>query len=69
MRWESEAALRELIEERTQEIASAMMNLPDGAAEPPEQKLTAMIELEDLQSELEFLRGSAPDSDEPDAFV
>jgi hypothetical protein len=69
MCWESEAALRELIEERTQEIASAMMNLPDGASEPPEQKLTAMIELEDLQSELEFLRGSAPDSDEPDAFV
>ena len=54
---------------RTQELASAMINFPDGASEPPEQMLTAMIELEDLQSELEFLRGSAPDSDEPDAFV
>src|SRR5215469_5845976 len=69
MRWESEAALRELIEGRTQELASEMMNLPDGASEPPERMLTAMIELEDLHSELEFLRGNPPDSDGPDAFV
>jgi len=37
-----------------------MMNLPDGASEPPERMLTAMIELEDLHSESEFLRGNPP---------
>jgi hypothetical protein len=46
-----------------------MMNFPHGASEPPEDILTAMIELEDLRSELEFLRDNRPGSDEPDAFV
>jgi hypothetical protein len=69
MRWKSEIALRELIEDRTQELASEMMKLPDGASEPPEEMLTAMIELEDLRSEFEFLRDNRPGSGEPDALV
>jgi hypothetical protein len=67
MRWESETVLRELIEHLTQELASEMMNLPNGASEPPEEMLTAMIELEDLRSELEFLRGNRPGSYGPEA--
>jgi hypothetical protein len=69
MRWTSETALRELIEDHTQKLASEMMNLADGATEPPEEMLTAMIELEDLRSWLELLRDNRPESDEPDALV
>jgi hypothetical protein len=69
MRWESETALRELIEHRRQELASEMMKLPLGASGPSEDVLTAMIELEDLRSELEFLSDNRHGSDEPDAFV
>jgi len=69
MSWDSETALRELIEDRTQELASEMMNLPDGASEPSEEMLTAIIELEDLRGELEFLRDNRPGSGEPDALV
>jgi hypothetical protein len=68
MRRESETALRELIEDRTRKLASEMMDLPVGASEPSEETLTAMIELEDLRSELEFLRDNRPGS-EPDALV
>jgi hypothetical protein len=69
MRWESETALRGLIEERTRELESEMMNLLDGASEPSEKMLTAMMELADLNSELEFLRDNRPGSGEPDAPV
>jgi hypothetical protein len=72
VRWESETALRELIEVRTREFESEMLNLmhlPDDASEPSEVMLTAMMELADLTSELEFLRDSRPGSGEPDAPV
>jgi len=69
MHWPSETALRDSIEARTRELASEMMNLPDGAAEPSEEMLTAMMELADLESELEFLRERRPDSGEPDVPV
>jgi len=71
MRWESETALRELIEHRTKKLLSeiTMMNLPHGASELPEEMLTTMVELEDLRSDLEFLLDNRRDSAEPDAFV
>jgi hypothetical protein len=69
MRWKSETVLRELIEDRTQELASEMMKLSDGASEPPEEMLTAMIELGDLRSELESLWDKRPASGESDALV
>jgi hypothetical protein len=69
MRWESEAALRELIEARNRELDSQMMTLTDDASELSEEMLTAMMELADLMSELEFLRENLPDSGEPDAAV
>jgi hypothetical protein len=46
------------------ELASGMMNLSDGASGRPEETLTATIELEDLRSELKFLRDSRPGSAE-----
>ncbi len=69
MRWESEAALRELIEARKRELESQMMALRDDASEPSEETLTALIDLDGLISELEFLRDNGPDSGEPDAVV
>jgi hypothetical protein len=62
---ESETALRELIEDRTRKLASEMMDLPEGASEPSEGMLTAMIELADLRRELEFVRDNRPGPDEP----
>ena len=46
-----------------------MENLPEGASVPSEDLITAMVEIEDLHNELEFLRNDSPDSGEPDAFV
>jgi hypothetical protein len=66
MRYESEAALRELIDESTRKLEAEMMNAPEGASELTEGALTALIELGDLQAELEFLRNNR---DEPDAFI
>jgi hypothetical protein len=69
MRGEREIAVRELIKNRTQELASGMTKLPQGASEPSEEMLAAMIELEDLQSELEVLSDDAQDSGEPQVGV
>jgi hypothetical protein len=48
MRWKSESALRQSIKDRTEELVSEMMKLPDGASEPPEEMLTVIIELDDF---------------------
>jgi hypothetical protein len=69
MRWESESALREVIAARKGELESQMMTLPDNASEPSEEMLTAMMELAELESELDFLRDNHPGSGEPDAPV
>ena len=69
MRGESEAALRELIEAPNRLLESAMMNAPVGASEPSEEVLTALIDLDGLISELEYLRDNRLDSDEPDTPV
>ena len=69
MRTERESAVRELIEARTRKLTSEMMKLPIGASEPPEEMLTAMIELDDLQSKLEALSEDGPDSGEPQVPV
>jgi hypothetical protein len=61
MRWDSETILREWIEDRTRQLASEIMNLPDGASELSEEMLTAVIELGDLHSELSSLIGGAND--------
>jgi hypothetical protein len=69
MDWERELATRERL--RTQEfrLQEQMMNLPEGASVPSEELITAMIEVEDLRNELEFLQSDSSDSAEPDAFV
>jgi hypothetical protein len=69
MRLENEAALRELIAARKRELESRIMALPDDASEVSEEMLTSMMELADLESELELLRGNRPDSGDPDAPV
>jgi hypothetical protein len=46
-----------------------LMQFPPGASEPPEDVLTAFVELEELRNELEFVRDNPPDIDEPDAFA
>lgn len=53
MRAERESVLRELIEDRTRKLSSEMTQLPVGASEPPEEVLTAMFELDELQDELQ----------------
>ena len=45
------------------------VSLPEGASLPPDDLITAMIELEDLRNQLEFLQNGSSDSGEPDAFV
>jgi len=57
-----------MIDRRMQELTS-IMNLSDDEPLPSDKLVTAIMELEDLRSELEFLRDDSPDSDEPDAFV
>jgi hypothetical protein len=72
MRWESEFELKELIEHRTNELSSKMMSLSDGprgAFELSEDVLTAMIELDDLESDFEFWFDNPPNSDEPEPGV
>ena len=66
---ERELATRERL--RTQEfrLQELMMNLPEGASVPSEDLITAMVEIEDLRNELEFLQDDSSDSGEPDAFV
>jgi hypothetical protein len=58
---ERESVLRELIEDRTRKLASEMEKLPVGASEPPEEMLTMMFELGELQDELQGLRDDGPD--------
>jgi hypothetical protein len=57
MRSAREAALRDLIECREQEFAAEMEKLSNGASELPDEMLTAMIEMEDLRGELQWLSG------------
>ena len=50
-------------------MCELMRNLPEGASVPSEDLITAVVEIEDLRKELEFLRSDSSDSGEPDAFV
>jgi hypothetical protein len=61
MRTERESVLRELIEGRNRKLATEMTKLPVGTSEPPEEMLTAMFELDELQDELEALREDGSD--------
>jgi len=56
---------------RTEEfrLHELMMNLPDGASVPSEDLIAAIVEVEDLRNELEFLENDSSDSGEPGAFV
>jgi len=65
--WETELELRRLIAHREQELAAMMMNAPTGASELSDGCLTALTELDDLLSELEFRFGGP--SDEIEAAV
>jgi hypothetical protein len=73
---ERELAIRQLL--RAQELRICRnsvckelrsMNLPKGSSVPPDDFITAMVELEDLRNELEFLHKDSSDSGEPEAFV
>jgi hypothetical protein len=66
---EREAALEEMIEQRTQLLAAQMENLPRGASRPNEELLATLFDLDDLGRELDFLRENPDDSEEPPAFV
>jgi hypothetical protein len=46
-----------------------MMNLPEGSSVASEDLITAMVKVEDLRNELEFLQNDSSDSGEQNAFV
>jgi hypothetical protein len=50
-------------------LRELMMKLPEGASVPSEDAIAAMVEMEELRNELEFLQNDASDSGERDAFV
>ena len=56
---------------RAQELRwrALTMDLPEGASDPGEDLMAAMVDFRELQSDLEFLQDDSPDSTEPDAFV
>jgi hypothetical protein len=66
---ERELATRERLCAQESRLQELMKNLPEGASVPSEDLITAMVEIEDLRNELEFLQNDASDSGEPDAFV
>jgi hypothetical protein len=62
----SQIALRDLVEDRTQEFVAEMTI---GGSKPAEEIWTAMIELKDLHSQLEGLRDEAADPGEPHVAI
>jgi hypothetical protein len=65
---EREFATQARTEVLMQELASMIESLPVGASVPSYDLVTAMVELEDLQHQLEFIRGDSSEADEPDAL-
>ena len=63
MAWRAESLLRELIQRREQELASAAHLIGE------DEWLRVYVELVDLQNELEFVRDTPSASDDPDAPV
>jgi hypothetical protein len=69
---EKERAMRQLLERRKQEILSTVMaDIPEesGAFVPPEDMISAMIEVADLENQLECLRGDSANPEGSGAFV
>lgn len=69
MSQERELATRERL--RTQELRlhELIMNFPEPASGPSEDLIAALVELEDLRSDLRFLQDDSSDPMEPDALV
>jgi hypothetical protein len=64
--------MRQSLELLKQEILSTVMaEIPErcGAFIPPEDVISEIIELADLESQLEYLRGDPPNSESSGAFV
>jgi hypothetical protein len=66
---ERELATRELLSAQEFRLHELMTSLFEGASEPQDELITAMVELEDLRSQLEFLQSDPSDTGEPGAFV
>jgi hypothetical protein len=66
---ERKLATRERLRAQESRLQELMENLPEGASVPSGDLMTAMVEIEDLRNELEFLHNDSSDSGEPDAFV
>ncbi len=72
---ERKLATRELLRAQEFRLQELMESIPGelGAFVPPDevtdQLLTAMVELEDLRNELEFLQDDSSEPGEPDALV
>jgi hypothetical protein len=64
-----ELATRERLGGQEFRLQELMMNLPEGASVPSGDLMTALVEIEDLRNELEFLQNDSSESGEPDAFV
>jgi hypothetical protein len=67
---ERELAMRELLHAQEFRLNELIMtSRPEGASVPQDELITAMVELEDLRNELEFLQNDSSDSGESNAFV
>ena len=64
-----EVALRQSVELSKQKLASMMVNLPEGASVPSADLMSAMVELDDLENQLESLRDDSLNSEESGPFV
>ena len=70
MRWRSESTLLGLIEPYKEHIAAFTKRAAENTStEIDEELLSATVELQDLQNELEFVRTQASGSDESESFV
>ena len=72
MERETELAMRKSLELRKKEVLSTVTaGIPEGCGTfiPPEDLISAVIELADLESQLDSLRGDSPNSEDSGASV